>query len=176
MTGSIIDIHQTKQLEEDLRRSNTELEEYSYIASHDLKEPLRTLKTFTSYLLKEIELGNQERVQQDKVFIEQSCDRMTRLIDDLLKFSRAGSHEYSPVECNLEELIDEVRQSLATLIQESEATISLEQPVLTVYADSEQLILALQNLIQNAIKFRKPSTQPNITITTTESKISICLK
>lgn len=160
----IEDISQQKQLQQDLLSSNEELEQFAYVASHDLKEPLRTLQTYTSYLISDLESGKSERVKQDKEFIDSASKRMTSLIEDLLKFSRAGNTEIQVEECNLNKLIQSVLADLQTKIRETEATISVVDNFPSVQTDKVLLRLAIQNLIHNAIKFTKLGTKPIIAI------------
>jgi light-regulated signal transduction histidine kinase (bacteriophytochrome) len=78
-------------MEKTLREANAELEQFAFIASHDLKEPARTLNTFATYLLDDIEASNEELISQDVQFIQEAAVRMMTLIDDLLELSRAGN-------------------------------------------------------------------------------------
>ena len=138
---------------EELARSNAELEQFAYIASHDLQEPLRMVATYTQ-LLAERYRGRLDE-NADK-FIGYACDgalRMQTLIQDLLTFSRVGRNcdARIPVDCNA--LMPEILQSLGPAIRESGAVITHGKlPVLP--ANRSQMTQILQNLIGNAIKFR----------------------
>lgn len=160
----IEDIGQQKKLEYELLQSNEELEQFAYVASHDLKEPLRTLQTYTSYLISDLASGKAERVEQDKEFIDSASKRMTSLIDDLLKFSRVGHSEVYLTQCDLNELVSNVIQDLNVKINETQAVMNVANDLPTIETDPDQLRLALQNLIQNALKFTKDDTPPVITI------------
>lgn len=159
----------------DLSDSNQQLEQFAYVASHDLKEPIRTLKTFTGYLIKDVEAGKKERVEQDKTFIDNACERMTNLIDDILQLSRAGNAEYKLAPCNLDSLIEDIQYSLQVRIEETNAKIHVENNSIPLHADKTQLSLALQNLIQNSLKFHKPNEAPDIHIRAYQDNDSIKL-
>ncbi|MBW3581826.1 MAG: HAMP domain-containing protein [Euryarchaeota archaeon] len=136
----------------ELRRSNQELEQFAYIASHDLKEPIRMVRSYLDL----IERRFPDRVEDDlKVFLgyaKDGAERMQRLVDDLLVFSRVGRRRrpHRPVE--LDEVMEVVVRDLSVLIQESRAEVSWRAlPV--VKGDRSQLVQLLENLVSNAIKF-----------------------
>jgi len=149
-----------RQAEEDLKRkvdelarSNAELEQFAYVASHDLQEPLRMVATYTQ-LLAERYRGRLDE-NADK-FIGYACEgslRMQTLIRDLLAFSRVGRNcaACAPVDC--EAAMAEVLLSLGPAIQESGAVVT-HAPLPVVWADRSQIAQVFQNLIGNAIKFR----------------------
>jgi PAS domain S-box-containing protein len=159
-----------KRMHEDLQRhsiqlaaSNAELEQFVYIASHDLQEPLRTTSGFVS-LLKEEYMGKLDATADEYLgFISQSSERMKRLIKDLLDYSRIGrKKELQEVNCN--ELLQEVTEDLHSMIKETGAVIQAEElPVLNGYRT--ELKLLFQNFISNSIKFRKKDLPPEIKIT-----------
>ena len=160
----IEDINQQKRLENDLLKSNEELEQFAYVASHDLKEPLRTMQTYTSYLIADLKANKTERIKQDKEFIDKASKRMTSLIDDLLRFSRIGNAEVQLVEANLSDIIQHVVDDLQTKINETQTTLEFDKKLPNVITDPAQLRLVFQNLIQNAIKFCSEGTTPSISI------------
>jgi signal transduction histidine kinase len=140
-----------------LRRSNRDLEQFAYVASHDLQEPLRKVASFCQLL--ERRYGDQldERGQQYIDFAVDGAKRMQKLINDLLAFSRVGrtTDEFVPVD--LGDALGRARQSLATAIEASEAEITAD-PLPTVAGDPTLLAAVFQNLIGNAIKFRGTET------------------
>lgn len=160
----IEDINQQKSLENDLLKSNEELEQFAYVASHDLKEPLRTMQTYTSYLVADLKANRTERIKQDKEFIDNASKRMTSLIDDLLQFSRVGNTEVKLVNTNLNNLIQQVADDLQTKINETQTILEFDKELPSIITDPAQLRLALQNLIQNAIKFCDKKKTPFISI------------
>ncbi len=137
---------------EELKHSNEELEQFAYVASHDLQEPLRMVSGFTQLLQQRY----QDKLDQDaNDFINFAVDGATRmqgLINDLLIFSRVGTHgkPFKATDMNviLQDVLDNVTQS----IKETDATI-IKDPLPVIIADDSQMIQLLQNLISNAIKF-----------------------
>jgi PAS domain S-box-containing protein len=137
----------------ELARSNTELEQFAYVASHDLQEPLRMVSSYTQLLAKRYKgkLG-----PDADEFIEYAVDgavRMQRLIQDLLAYSRVGTrrNEFEPTDC--ERVLGRVLVDLRVAIEECGAVVT-HDPLPTLMADGTQLGQLLQNLIGNAIKFR----------------------
>ncbi len=184
VAAQIADVSKLKQLETSLEQQNTalisaneELEQFAYAASHDLKEPVRTLKTFSTYLIEDLEAGNQERVAQDKAFIDGACRRMSDLIDGLLSLSRAGNSEITIVPCDLNVLCNEVVERLHSQIEETQAKIVIAPNLPTIGADETFLGLVFQNIINNAIKFRKKDTvaEVNISAKISHGEVSITI-
>lgn len=142
-----------RQAQEDLARSNKDLEQFAYVASHDLQEPLRMVATFTQ-LLAERYQGKLDS-DADK-YIHYAVDgalRMQQLVQDLLAFSRVGRQSFAPRRTDCNTVLQAALQNLQVAIQESGAVVQHTQlPV--VIADSSQLVQVFQNLIGNAIKFR----------------------
>jgi light-regulated signal transduction histidine kinase (bacteriophytochrome) len=138
---------------DELARSNAELEQFAYIASHDLQEPLRMVATYTQLL------GERYRGRLDEnadKFIGYACEgalRMQTLVQDLLAFSRVGRScdACGRVDCNV--AMAEVLQSLGPAIEES-GTVITHSALPAVWADRSQVTQIFQNLIGNAIKFR----------------------
>lgn len=163
---------QTQQLEEqaaNLRRSNSELEQFAYVASHDLQEPLRKVASFCQMLQRRYGGQLDERADQYISFAVDGAKRMQRLINDLLAFSRVGrtTGEFVPVDLNAALAI--ATESLQNAVDEAEARIEVE-PLPTVSGNPTLLAQVLQNLLGNAIKFRgeKP---PHIAISVKKTKL-----
>jgi len=137
----------------ELERSNQELQQFAYVASHDLQEPLRMVAGFTRLL----ERRYKDKLDRDaQEFIQFAVDgavRMQKLIDDLLAYSRVGSHHipFEAVDCNC--LLDQAISNLQVAIEESHAVITRSN-LPTVTCNGLQMIQLLQNLISNAVKFR----------------------
>lgn len=149
--------------------ANKELRQFNYIASHDLKEPLRTLRTFTGYLLKDLESQKSDRVREDIHYIQDSADRMTRLINDLLGLSRAGYDRIAASDFTSSAAIGDCLKNLTAQIEESRAEVQQTGPELELHGDKGLIVQAIQNLIANAIKFHQPDTAPKVEIITEET-------
>jgi signal transduction histidine kinase len=141
-----------RQHAQDLARSNAELEQFAYVASHDLQEPLRMVASYTQLLARRYG-GELDADAHD--FIDYAVDgarRMQALINDLLTYSRVGTRgkEFAPTD--LEKVFDATLSNLASSIDENRATVT-HDPLPTVIADDSQMVQLFQNLIANAIKF-----------------------
>jgi len=148
----------------ELIRSNAELEQFAYVASHDLQEPLRKVASFCQLLQRRYAEQLDDRANQYIGFAVDGANRMQTLINDLLAFSRVGRvHDgYSPVD--LEQVWASTEDSLSVGIAESQAVL-VHDPLPTVDGDATQLGMLLQNLVTNAVKFRSPERVPRISLT-----------
>lgn len=141
----------------DLERSNTELEQFAYVASHDLQEPLRTIYGYTE-LLESNYKGKLDTDADDFIeYITTGARRMQQMINDLLALSRITTRgeKFSPI--NIERILKIVIQNLHSLIDENHAIITHDS-IPTIIADDSQITQLFQNLIDNAIKFRREET------------------
>ena len=158
----------TKTLEE-LKRSNEELEQFAYVASHDLQEPLRMVASFMQL----IEKRYANKLDKDgKEFIQYAVDganRMQGLINDLLDFSRVTTQGKEFKLNNFQAILDNVLANLNNIIIDNKAVI-MQDPMPIVLADGPQIMRVFQNLIENAIKFRGKEV-PHIYISAKEKKI-----
>jgi len=161
-----------ESLNKKLKKSNQELQEFAYVASHDLQEPLRMVSSFTSLLEKRYG----DKLDKDgKEFIQyavEGSERMKNLINDLLKFSRVQTKAKPFEKVNVEEVLNDVIKNLEVKINETNAKI-LYGDLPTIKADKTQLINLFQNLIHNGIKFRAEE-DPKIEIDYEEKK-NYCL-
>ena len=142
---------------ETLARSNTELAAFAYAASHDLQEPLRKITAFGSRLADADGLEDRERDYLDRMLA--ASDRMSALIDALLRLSRIGSTTSACQEQPLSQALETVLDDLSMRIQESGGQVVLDSDG-PVFARPIQLRQLLQNLVQNALKFRHPERPP----------------
>nr|WP_261994263.1 ATP-binding protein [Streptomyces sp. t39] len=147
----------------DLQRSNAELEQFAYVASHDLQEPLRKVSSFTQLLQRRYGGQLDDRADQYIGFAVDGANRMQTLINDLLDFSRVGRVHNQQNTVDLDALADRVLESLSVTVEETGAVVTRD-PLPTVIGDSTQLGMLLQNLVSNAIKFRSQDTPPRIRI------------
>ena len=157
---------QTARLEaqtDDLRRSNSELEQFAYVASHDLQEPLRKVASFCQMLSRRYSGELDERGQQYIDFAVDGAKRMQRLINDLLAFSRVGRTTGEFEDISLDKVLDRALTSLGSTIEESDAVIEADA-LPTVNGNAILLTQVFQNLIGNAIKFHGMAT-PRVRVT-----------
>lgn len=159
---------ENRRTHEELTRSNRDLEQFAYVASHDLQEPLRMVATYTQLLAERYQGRLDENADKYIHYAVEGALRMQTLVKDLLAFSRVGRKQEAPrqVDCNV--ALQSVMTNLQSVIQESGAQISWgDLPVL--FAGQSELLQLFQNLIGNAIKFRRSET-PQIRITAKKKK------
>ena len=140
---------------EDLRRSNRDLEQFAYVASHDLQEPLRKVASFTQLLSTRYGGQLDERADQYINFAVDGATRMQRLINDLLDFSRVGRIGGETGDVDMDAVVQEAIGDLEPLISEAEATVTVG-PLPKVRGEYPLLVQLVRNLIGNAVKFRDP--------------------
>jgi PAS domain S-box-containing protein len=159
------DITEQKRRDEEFQRSNAELEQFAYVASHDLQEPLRMVANYTELLADRYRGKLDEKADKYIFYASDGARRMQRLVADLLAYSRIGSQGKPLLVVSSEEVVKSVVHSLGQLVKETGATVEYHYlpPVL---ADEVQLRQLFQNLIGNAIKFRSDSP-PRIIIRST---------
>ena len=154
-----------KKRTEELARSNAELEQFVYIASHYLQEPLRTVSNFSQLLAKRYKGELDAKADQYFSFIVDGTSRMQQMIDDLLAYSQviARTKPFEPTNC--ETAFDQALANVKMAIEESGALVT-HDPLPTVMADASQMVQLFQNLFSNAIKFRKE--KPRITVSASQ--------
>lgn len=140
----------------ELRRSNAELEQFAYVASHDLQEPLRKIATFCQLLEKRYGEVLDDRGRQYIHFAVDGATRMQGLINDLLSYSRVGRLYDARRPVDLERKLDKALENLATGLEESGATVERPGRLPEINGDPMLLTMLWQNLISNAVKFRHP--------------------
>jgi two-component system sensor histidine kinase/response regulator len=139
---------------EELARSNAELERFAYVASHDLKEPLRMVTSYTKLLARRYKGKLDADAEEFMNFAVDGAGRMEQLIEDLLVYSRVGNRDKLMRRVDCEVVLGRAVANLETAIQESGAAVT-HDPLPTLMADDTQLVQVFQNLIGNAIKFRR---------------------
>jgi PAS domain S-box-containing protein len=176
MVGSSIDITDRKQAEADLanyteqlQQSNQALEDFAFMASHDLRAPIRKVQAFTGQLTQRAadRMGPQERDYLKR--IENASNQMQNMLDGLLAYSRISGRGKPPQDCDLNQVAAQVLSDLEFRIKENRATVEAgELPV--IQADSLQMYQLLQNLIANAIKFHPPDRSPVVKLSSRPSE------
>ena len=147
----------------DLQRSNSELEQFAYVASHDLQEPLRKVASFCQLLQRRYAGQLDERADQYITFAVDGAQRMQTLINDLLAFSRVGRVHATHQPVDLEATLAGVIGDLSVAIEETGAEIT-HDPLPVVEGDPSQLGMLLNNLIGNAVKFHRAGASPHVHI------------
>lgn len=162
--GTNTDISDQRAAEEALRKANRELEEFAYVASHDLQEPLRIVNIYTQLLLRKLEGKLDDQTSRFATFVQEGVGRMEQLIRDLLNFSRTILSEGELAgTADLSRALAEAVSTLRTRIEETGTSVT-NANLPTVCGDEAQLTQVFQNLISNAIKYRKPDQPPRIHI------------
>jgi PAS domain S-box-containing protein len=160
VTAVVRDITERKRTEQvlqkhatELERSNAELEQFAYVASHDLQEPLRIVASYTQLLSRRYKDQLDEDANEFIDFVVDAATRMQNLINDLLSYSRVGTRgqEFEPT--NLNSVLESVLKNLDLRIKDNHATVT-HDALPTVMADDRQFLQLFQNLIGNALKFR----------------------
>ncbi|MBU8812926.1 sensor histidine kinase [Mycolicibacterium goodii] len=150
---------------EELRRSNAELEQFAYVASHDLQEPLRKVASFCQLLERRYGDKLDERGAEYIGFAVDGAKRMQVLINDLLTFSRVGRLNSTTTEVDLNAVMDAALNNISTAMEESGAEIVRpDEPLPHVDGDPTLLIMVWQNLLGNAVKFRREGVTPRIVV------------
>jgi PAS domain S-box-containing protein len=170
----IRDITSRKEKEEEvalqnkiLQSQNSELEQFTYITSHDLQEPLLTLISFSELLLEEYTEGLNDEAKLYIEFINKSAIRMRALVSGLMEYARIGKRDnVKEIDCN--QVLNDVLTDLSVIISKTKAEIEVENlPIIRGYETYIRLLF--QNLISNAIKFNKENTKPEIKIKCSET-------
>lgn len=151
----------------ELQRSNSELEQFAYVASHDLQEPLRKVASFCQLLTERYRDALDDRAKQYIDFAVDGSLRMQSLINDLLSFSRVGRLRGESRDLDVGDLARIAAGNLATAIDEAGAEVTVG-PMPTLRMDATLFTTALQNLFANAVKFRRPGVPPQIRLTAVE--------
>jgi PAS domain S-box-containing protein len=158
--GSLNDVTARKEAENELRsytqaleRSNKELDDFAYIASHDLKEPLRGIHNYSCFLLEDNEGKLDEESIRKLNRLVYLSQRMERLVNDLLYFSRLGRQQLAIQKTDINEVIHDIESTLDVLLSERNAKILIIPPLPTITCDKTRITELFRNLITNAVKY-----------------------
>ena len=154
---------QVEQKNQELVQMNSELQSFTYIASHDLQEPLRKIQTFARRIVEKEHAVLSENGKDYFLRMQQAAGRMQTLIEDLLSFSRVNMGERKYEQTDLTTILDEVKSDFKEIIEEKNAVIETHG-LGQAYVIPFQFHQLLQNLLGNALKFTKPNTAPHIVI------------
>lgn len=159
-----------------LAQSNAELEQFAYVASHDLQEPLRMVASYTQLLEERYKDIFDDKAKKIMFYAVDGARRMQSLITDLLEFSRVGSRGQPLVRTDSRTALAEALRNLATAIEESGATIT-SGDLPPVLSDPTQLVQIFQNLVGNSIKFRGPTPpQIHVSAVSREGDWTFCVR
>ena len=150
----------------ELEAKNTELERFTYTVSHDLKSPLVTITGFLSYLEKDARSGNFDGFNKDVERIKHAVQKMQELLKDLLELSRIGRLMNDPVEISFSEIVKEALAVVEGHISSKQISIEFVDSSQKIHGDHIRLVEAMQNLIDNAVKFMGAQPNPRINIGT----------
>ena len=158
------DISQRKRIENDLKRANEDLEQFAFSASHDLREPLRTVNIYSQLLGQRIGGGLDEEAKQFLRFVRSGAIRMEALLENLLTYAQLRQIEKPPdTQANLNDVLQTTLSGMAGTITENQAQIS-SGPLPSLYVHQTHLQQIFQNLIGNAIKYGRPGQRPVVEI------------
>ncbi|MEO5375270.1 MAG: ATP-binding protein [Alphaproteobacteria bacterium] len=164
LLGVAIDVSSLKAMEETLRRSNRDLQQFAYVASHDLQTPLRTISSYLQLLKRRYGTQLDSDAGEFIDFAVGAAQRMSTLVLDLLQYSRVTTRpqQMKPVDCA--EMVQLARRALASAIADAGAEVVVDTPLPVIPGDSNHLGSLFQNLIGNAVKYRDPARPPLIRI------------
>ncbi len=160
---------ETARYAAELERSNQELSHFAYILSHDLKEPLRMVQSFLGLLKMRYEEQLDETANEFIDFAVDGAERMQAMIESLLVYSRVETRGKPFQMTNLDNVFSGAVANLGLLIEESDALI-MNDPLPNVMADAAQITQVFQNLISNAIKFRKEAISPEVKVSASKQR------
>jgi len=147
----------------ELERSNADLAQFAYVASHDLKEPLRMVRSFLGLLVRDNQDKLDEHAREYIAFATHGAQRMDALINDLLQYSRIETEAVSATSVKANLLVEDAIRNLQMMIDETSGRIYCDDLPM-IYVDSQQVIRLFQNLIANALKYRDENRSPVISI------------
>ncbi|MEM1215397.1 MAG: PAS domain-containing protein, partial [Bacteroidota bacterium] len=174
MVGSHVDITKLKQVERLenynrlLEQKNSELEQFAYVASHDLQEPLRTITSFVEIFAEDHLDKLDAEGQRQLNYITQAAGRMSDLVKDLLDYSRLGKDRYL-TDVDLKKVVNDIIKDIAKNIEESKVLLNVDA-LPTIRAYPHEIRVLFQNLLTNAIKFNNPDERPVVNITFAEEE------
>ena len=171
MAGTVVDVTGRKEAEsereyllQELEGKNTELEQFTYTVSHDLKAPLITIKGFLGFLSEDVRSGHQKRIDSDIIRITEAVDKMHRLLNELLELSRIGRMMNTPEAVSIGDLVTEAVESLQGRLQSASVELKIAENLPVVQGDRQRLLAVIQNLIDNAVKFSADQTESLVEI------------
>ncbi|MFC6758055.1 MULTISPECIES: PAS domain S-box protein [Haloarcula] len=164
-----------RRTQADLQRSNRELEQFAYAASHDLQEPLRTVSSYLTLIERRYGHALDGDASEFIEFAVDGADRMREMIQALLTYSRVGTSDDAFEPVALAALFDRVTDGLEVKIAETDATVSVPATAATVRGAETQLLQLFQNLVENGIKYNTGTPEVGLEITETDGMVSVAI-
>jgi light-regulated signal transduction histidine kinase (bacteriophytochrome) len=156
-----------QDLVNELEVSNTELEQFAYVASHDLKEPLRVVSGYLQLLHSRHGALVNDEGREFIAFAQDAARRMQAVINDILDYARVGRDASPVADVKMSDVITQARLALSAQEQELKATIVVQTSLPTVRGDHGELTRLMQNLLGNALKYHAPDRPPRVEISAT---------
>ena len=164
MHGTVQDITERKQAEDELRRSNIDLEQFAYAASHDMRQPLRMISSYLQLLESDLAPVLTDETRQNLQFATEGAKRMDQMLMALLDYSRIGRKADTMAVIDSREVMDEVLRYLEPAIEEARADVRVNGVWPHLFASRDELLRLFQNLIDNALKYRLPGQKPEVDV------------
>lgn len=152
------------ELVDTLERRASELEGFTRTVAHEIRGPLVTVKGFVRLARTDLNAGDLERLSTDLARVEEAVDMLGELLDDLLELASSGTPVRVPRELALREVTDEAMGRLAGIVEEARASVVVADEMPHVMGDRTRLVIAFQNLLENALKFSAGAGEPVVTI------------
>jgi signal transduction histidine kinase len=164
LSGSWLEVGEVRAALDALDRANAELEQFAYVASHDLREPLRMISSYMGLLVRRYGDQLDDDAREFTNFARAGADRMDRLILDLLEYSRVGRWNRTMTELDLGEVADQAACTLDAQVRAAGATVEIARGMPTVVASWEEILRLFQDLIGNALKYRDTGRPPVVRV------------
>ena len=164
MHGTVQDITERKQAEDELRRSNIDLEQFAYAASHDMRQPLRMISSYLQLLESDLAPVLTDETRQNLQFATEGAKRMDQMLMALLDYSRIGRKADTMAVIDSREVMDEALHYLEPAIEEAQADIRINGVWPRLFASRDEILRLFQNLIDNALKYRLSGQKPEVAV------------
>jgi len=162
------DFSERKQAQLALGQKNQEMEQFVHIISHDLKNPLVTVKIFAGMLRQDLQHGDQQLINEDLNYIDKAADKMQQLLDALQKYSRIGTVNEPAQTSSADQQVHNCLATLAGILQQHQVQVTVSEIPYQLHGDPLHFGQIWQNLIENAVKYRGDQAQPHIEVGTTQ--------
>lgn len=170
------DITERRRTEDRLRDYAEDMQRFAYIASHDLQEPLRKIQTFSTMLTEAIASNDEASVRRSIEVIAKSAGRGRDLVAALLEYSKLRERQIKKAPFDLRELTEAAVADCASPDIDITTAVTVDVPAIEIIGDSQLILIVMQNLIGNALKYRRPDTSPEVRITLEEDSGDECLR